>query len=119
MRYLVRDRDAKFPPTFDTVFAAAGVDVIQTPYHAPNANTDAERWIRSARAECLDHLLVVNEAHLRRVLTEYVAFSNHARPHQGLAQRCPVALPPPVRDGPVRRRDRLGGLLHDDYREAA
>ena len=63
--------------------------------------------------------LIASEAHLRRVLTEYVAFYNEARPHQGLEQRCPVALPAPVRAGPVRRRDRLGGLLHDDYREAA
>jgi putative transposase len=53
------------------------------------------------------------------VLTEYVAFYNRARPHQGLEQRCPVALPAPAREGPVRRRDRLGGLLHDYYREAA
>ena len=63
--------------------------------------------------------LIAGEAHLRRVLTEYVNFYNHARPHQGLEQRCPVAPPPPVRDGPVCRRDRLGGLLHDYYREAA
>ena len=84
-----------------------------------NSNAYAERWIRSAREECLDHLLIAGEAHLRHALTEYVAFYNRARPHQGLAQRCPVALPAPVRDGPVRRRDRLGGLLHDYYREAA
>ena len=119
MRLLLRDRDAKFPPSFDTVFAAEGVAVIRTPYRAPNANAHAERWIRSLRAECLDHLLLASEAHLRRVLADYVAFYNEARPHQGLEQRCPVALPAPVRDGPVRRRDRLGGLLRDDYREAA
>jgi len=118
-RFLIHDRDAKFPPAFDTVFASEGVAVVRTPYRAPNANAYAERWVRSVRAECLDHLLIAGEAHLRRVLTEYVAFYNHARPHQGLEQRCPVALPPPVRDGPVRRRERLGGLLHDYYREAA
>ncbi len=117
--FLIHDRDAKFPPTFDAVFATEGVEVVRTPYRAPNANAFAERWVRSARAECLDHLLVAGERHLRRVLTEYVAFYNHARPHQGLEQRCPFALPAPVRAGPVRRRDRLGGLLHDYYREAA
>ena len=69
--------------------------------------------------KCLDHLLIAGEAHLGRGLREYVAHYNRARPHHGLEQRCPVALPPPVRDGPVRRRDRLGGLLHDYYREAA
>ena len=105
--------------TFDTVLAAEGVEVIRTPYRAPNANAYAERWVRSARTECLDHLLIANETHLPRVLTEYVAFYNHDRPHQGLAQQCPVARPTPVRDGPVRRHDRLGGLLHDYYREAA
>ncbi|HET8630116.1 MAG TPA: integrase core domain-containing protein [Thermomicrobiales bacterium] len=118
-RYLIHDRDAKFPAAFDHVFTDEGLDVIRTPYRAPNANAFAERWIRSARAECLDHLLIAGEAHLHRVLTEYVAYYNHARPHQGLDQRCPVPFPTPVRDGPVRRRDRLGGLLHDYYREAA
>jgi len=119
VRFLIRDRDGKFPPAFDTVFATEGVEVIRTPYRAPNANAHAERWIRSARAECLDHLLIANEAHRRRVLAEYVTYYNQARPHQGLEQRCPVALATPARDGPVRRRDRLGGLLHDYYREAA
>ena len=118
-RFLIRDRDAKFPATFDTVFASEGVEIVRTPYRAPNANAYAERWVRSARTECLDHLLIANETHLRRVLTEYVACYNEARPHQGLEQRCPVALPAPVRDGPLCRRDRLGGLLHDYYREAA
>jgi len=118
-RHLIHDRDAKFPAAFDRVFTDEGFHVIRTPYRAPNANAHAERWIRSARAECLDHLLIAGEAHLRRVLSEYVAYYNRARPHQGLEQRCPVALPPPVRDGPVRRRDRLGGLLHDYFREAA
>ena len=118
-RFLIRDRDAKFPAAFDAVCASEGVEVVRTPCRAPNANAFAERWVRSARAECLDQLLVAGEAHLRRVLAEYVAFDNHARPHQGIDQRCPVALPAPARDGPVRRRDRLGGLLHDSYREAA
>lgn len=91
----------------------------RTPDRAPNANADAERWVRSARTECLDQLLVASEQHLRRVLTEYVAYDNRARPHQGPAQRCPVALPAPMCGGPMRRRDRLGGLLHDYYRGAA
>jgi putative transposase len=118
-RFLIHDRDAKFPPTFDAVFAAEGVAILRTPYRAPNANAVAERWVCSARSECLDHLLVAGEMHLRRVLTQYAAFYNHARPHQCLDQRCPIALPTPARDGPVRRRDHLGGLIHDYYREAA
>src|SRR5207248_7379533 len=88
-RVLIHDRDAKFPPAFDTVFASEGVAIVRTPYRAPNANAYAERWVRSARAECLDHLLIAGEAHLRRVLTEDGGFDNQARPHQCLEQRFP------------------------------
>ncbi len=101
------------------MFRSEGVAILRTPYRAPNANAVAERWVRSAREECLDHLLILNEAHLRRVLEAYVGYYNRARPHQGLDQRTPVALDPARRSGPVRRRDALGGLLHDYYREAA
>ena len=118
-RFLIHDRDAKFPPSFDAVFATEGVAIVRTPYQSPKANAHAERWVRSVRAECLDHLLIAGEGHLRRVLAAYVAHYNEARPHQGLDQRCPtpvrVASPP----GPVRRRDVLGGLIHEYYREAA
>jgi putative transposase len=119
IRFLLHDRDAKFPPSFDTVFVAEGVEVIRTPYRAPNANAVAERWIRSLRQECLDHLLLVSQAHLRRVLATYADYYNRARPHQGLDQRTPVAPAMPPGRGPIRRRDRLGGLLRDYYREAA
>ena len=70
LKYLIHDRDTKFSASFDTVFAAEGIDSILTPYQAPNANAFAERWIRSAREECLDQLLIFNEAHLWRVLEE-------------------------------------------------
>ena len=119
VRYLLHDRDSTFAPAFDTVFASEGVEIVRTPYRAPNANAVAERWVRSVRAECLDHLLIVNEAHLRRVLATFVDHYNHARPHQGLGQRTPVAPAAPPGCGPLRRRDRLGGLLRDYYREAA
>ena len=71
------------------------------------------------RRECLDHLLIVSEGHLRRVLSAYVAHYNRARPHQGIGQRTPVAPDETRSHGPVRRRDALGGLIHDYYREAA
>jgi transposase InsO family protein len=104
---------------FDTVFTAEGVTIIRTPYQAPRANAFAERWIRSVREECLDQLLILNERHLHRVLTEYTAYFNHAQPHQGIGQQCPV--PPLTRPahGSIRRRDVLGGIIHDYYRAAA
>ncbi len=118
-RYLIHDRDAKFPPTFDTVFAAEGVEVVRTPYRTPTANAYAERWVGSVRAECLDHLLIVNEAHLRHVLADFIAHDNRARPHQGLRQQTPIPSAWSARCGPVRRRDVLGGLIHEYDREAA
>ncbi len=93
--------------------------IIQTPYRAPKANAFAERWIRSVREECLDRLLIVNERHLRRVLTAYIAYYNQRRPHQGISQRCRVPREHRPVDGPVRCRDVLGGIIHDYYREAA
>src|SRR5215207_8672011 len=66
------DRDAKFPPALDAVFASEVVAIVRTPYRVPNANAYAERWVRSARSECLDHLLIANATHLRRVLLQYV-----------------------------------------------
>ncbi len=93
--------------------------MIHTPYHAPNANAHAERWIRSARDECLDKLLIINKLHLRRVMQEFVAYHNTARPHQGIDQRIPVPDIAPTGVGPVRCRNVLGGIIHDYYREAA
>ncbi len=119
MRFLIHDRDTKFPAAFDTVFTAEEVTIIRTPVRAPNAHAVAERWIRSVREECLDKILILSEGHVDRVLTAYVDYFNHARPHQGIDQRCPVPLASTARDGPIERRDRLGGVLHDYYRRAA
>ena len=118
-RYLLYDRDSKFVPAFDAVFQSEGVRIIRTPYRAPNANAVAERWIRSVRQECLNHLLILGEAHLRRVLAVYVRFYNQARPHQGLDQRTPVPSPPPAHPGRIRCRTLLGGLLRSYDRAVA
>jgi len=118
-RFLIHDRDAKFPSAFGTVFAAEGVEVVRTPYRSPTANAYAERWVRSAREECLDHLLIVNEAHLSQVLAAYVAHYNQARPHQGIGQRVPLPFNQRTRHGPVQRQDVLGGLIHEYDREVA
>ena len=119
IRFLIRDNDKKFTESFDAVFRAEGMHVIPTPYRAPNANAFAERWIRSAREECLDKLLIINRAHLRRVMREYMAFFNTARPHQGLEQQIPIPKTPYETTGPVRCRAVLGGIIHDYYRDAA
>jgi transposase InsO family protein len=119
VRFLIRDRDAKFVPGFDTVFRSAGVEIIRTPFRAPTANAVAERWVRSVREEGLDHLLILGERHLHRVLREYMRFFNHRRPHQALGQRCPVPLPQVAGTGAVQRADVLGGIIHDYERRAA
>lgn len=118
MRFLIHDRDAKFPASFDSVFAAEGIEILRTPYRTPVANSFAERWVRSVREEALDKLLIVNQAHLQRVLTEYTSYFNRARPHQGIEQRCPIPIERGYRAGAVKRRDVLGGIIHDYDRAA-
>jgi putative transposase len=115
-RFVIRDRDAKFTAAFDAVLAAAGVRVIKTPVRAPRANAIAERWIASARRECLDRMLITGERHLRLVLDEYVDHYNVHRPHRALHQHAPAGRPHPPGPGAdvrVLRRDRLGGLIHE------
>lgn len=119
IHFLIRDNDKKFAQAFDTVFRSEGIDIIRTPYHAPNANAYTERWVRSAREECLDKLLIINQAYLQRVMREYMAFFNTARPHQGLAQQIPVPGITHDNTGPVRCRAMLGGIIHDYCRDAA
>ena len=119
IKFLIHDRDSKFARAFDTVFRSEGLEIVRTPYRAPTANAIAERWVGSVRRECLDHLLIVGEGHLRRVLSAYVAYYNQARPHQGLGQRTPLASTEPAGQGPIKRWELLGGLLREYYREAA
>ena len=117
MAYLIHDNDTKFSSSFDTVFYSEGIKTVHTPFRAPRANAFAERWVRSIREECLDHILILNESHLCRVLKEYLEYYNHARPHQGIDQGFPVSGPIRTPRGPVRRRDVLGGVIHDYYRQ--
>jgi putative transposase len=116
LKFLIRDRDTKFTAAFDAVLTAAGVRIIKTPVRAPRANAIAERWISSARRECLDRMLITGERHLRLVLSEYVEHYNVHRPHRTLCQSPPAGRErPPILDPDVRvlRRDRLGGLIRD------
>jgi hypothetical protein len=113
---------------FDTSFLSEGFHVIHTPYRAPNANAFAERWIRSVREECLDHILIkaspaspgINAVHLRRVLLEYTnGYYNIARPHQGISQQIPLPRGQPSTKGPIYKRKILGGIINDYYRVPA
>ncbi|HSH78522.1 MAG TPA: integrase core domain-containing protein [Herpetosiphonaceae bacterium] len=90
-RYLIRDNDAKYGPHFEAVATGTRIDVLRTPIRAPRANAICERLLGSVRRECLDHILIVGEAHLRRVLSEYVGYFNRSRPHQGINQCIPEA----------------------------
>jgi transposase InsO family protein len=98
------------------VLAAAGIRIIKTPVRAPGANAIAERWIASARRECLDRMLITGERHLRLVLDKYTGHCNFHRPHRALQQGPPAGHPhQPTLGANVRvlRRDRLGGLIHE------
>lgn len=120
--YLISDRDSKYGSAFARVAAASGITELRTAYRAPRQNAACERFLGSVRRECLDHLLVLGEAHLRRVLREYVAYFNQDRPHQGIRQHIPgdAAASPAEAGGAgnVRAFPVLGGL-HHAYQRAA
>ncbi|MEV8057118.1 integrase core domain-containing protein [Streptomyces antimycoticus] len=114
-QFLIRDRDSKFTATFDSVFAGNGTAVIPTPPQSPLSNAFAERWIRTARAQCTDRILITGERHLRTVLTTYAERYNAGRPHRSLDLRAPDDDPNiiPLHARTVRRRQVLGGLLNE------
>jgi hypothetical protein len=117
LRFLIHDNDSKFSKSFDIVFQSEGFHVIHTPYNAPNANALAERWVRTIRGECLDHLLILSAYHLKRVLSEYIDdYYNIARPHQGIGQRIPIPNKFQKNTGPIQRRKILGGIINNYYR---
>ena len=101
---------------FDAAFTAIGVRIIKAPVRAPRANAIAERWVSSARRECLNRILVTGERHLRLVLGEYIDHYNSHRPHRALHQDPPAGHADPpgqVTHMRVLRKDRLGGLIHE------
>jgi putative transposase len=119
-RYLICDNDKKYGDSFEQV--TAGIEVLKTPYKAPKANATCERFLGSLRRECLDYILILSERHLHRVVKEYMAYFNNARPHQGIEQRIPCRPErpeaPPV-SGTLASRPVLNGLHHDYYWQAA
>jgi putative transposase len=122
VHFLIRDRDRQFARSFDEVFRTEGMRVIRTPVRAPRAKAHAERWVGSLRRECLDRILVLGRRQLEQVVRTYISHHNEHRPHRSLEQRPPLATSPPAGQPPpsaIRRRDRLGGLLHEYHAIAA
>ena len=121
-KYLIRDNDSKFGSCFARVAITSGIKILKTPYHAPRANAICERFLGSVRRECLDHMLILNEKQLHRVLRAYVAYFNRARPHQGIRQQVPerevTCVPSAQVDDRIISIPVLGGL-HHEYRRVA
>jgi putative transposase len=121
VKFLIRDRAGQFTGSFDAVFSAEGIRIVASPPQAPKANAICERMIGTLRRELLDRLLIVNEHHLRRVLTEYLLHYNTARPHRALEQLTPAQAgtcpPEPVNlvEHRIHRKQILGGLTHEYY----
>ena len=119
-RFLIHDRDAKFPRAFDALLATQNITAIRAPVRAPNANAHMERWVGSVRRECLDRLLILGRHHLTHILRVYVKHYNRGRPHRALDLKppdprahAPFETNSPPRALQVDRRDLLGGLIHE------
>jgi putative transposase len=119
-RFLIRDRDSKFATAFDDVFAGNGTRVIRTPVRSPQANSFAERFVGTLRRECLDHVLILGEQHLRSILAQYARHYNGHRPHQGLQQEPPQRQPGHAVDitARIERSQVLSGLISEYHRAA-
>jgi putative transposase len=119
LRFLIHDRDRKFTAAFDEVFRSEGFEIVRTPVRAPKANAIAERFVGTVRRECLNWILIFGRRQLEGVLRVYVDHYNSHRPHRALGLAAPVSARPALRlvSPPercaVRRRDRLGGLIHE------
>ena len=117
-RFLIRDNDGKYGQRFSAVAKASGIQEIRTPVRGPDANAICERFVGTLRRECLDHVLILKEKHLRTISSEFVAYYNACRPHQSLNQDIPEPQPEQLTSGKVMAFPVLGGL-HHDYRRVA
>ncbi len=111
-RVLICDRDTKWSRAVRQLLTDAGVQVVQTPYRAPNANAHAERFVRSIKEECLNRIVPLGERHFRQTVAHFVAHYHRERPHQGLGNAILERRQPCRVRGRIRRRPRLGGLLN-------
>jgi len=118
-KFLLRDRDSKFTTAFDSIFSGNGTRVIKTPVRSPRANSFAERYVGTLRRECLDHILILGERHLRKVLAEFARHYNGHRPHQSLQQQPPRPTGRAVDiTARIERKQVLSSLINE-YRRAA
>ena len=117
-RVLICDRDQKWSTAVRHLLETSGVRVIQTPFRAPNCNAHAERFVRSIKEECLNRVIPLGEGHFRRTLAEFVAHYHRERNHQGLGNELIDGDPDALTPAPVRRRQRIGGLLSFYHRAA-
>ncbi len=118
-RYLIIDRDTKYSEQFRRLIRDNGTKVIRLPPRSPNLNAYAERFVRSIKDECLDRMIFVGQASLRRAVSEFMDHYHTERNHQGLKNRLIVAGTMQATDGEVHRHARLGGTLNFYYRKAA
>jgi putative transposase len=122
VRFLIRDRNSKFTSSFDTIFHTEDATILKTPVRAPKANAFAERWVRTVREDCLDHTLITSRRHLEHTMRDYTRHYNQQRPHRALALATPAGETPAARGRPpvdIRRRDILGGVIHEYHATAA
>jgi len=119
-RFFIRDRDAKFTCAFDGVFSDEGPHMVKIPPRTPPANCYAERWIRTARTECTDRMLIYGKRHLRSVLREFTSHYNGHRPYQSRQQRPPGHCTPTVVEpgAPVQLRKVLGDVINENHKAA-
>jgi putative transposase len=121
---MVRDRAGQFTEAFGAVLSGAGIEVVKIPPRSPRANAYAERWVRTARAEVTDQMLITGPRHLRAVLDEYAGHYNQHRPHQARNMRPPdcgditMAAITDLTTAKIRRRRVLGGLINE-YEQAS
>jgi len=124
IRFLIRDRDAKYPTLIGEILSEVGITTVLTGVRMPRMNAITERWVKTLRAELLDRVLIWNETHLRHALREYERHYNLHRAHRSLAAAAPLRARPQPRESDrterlaIRRQDRLGGVVHE-YRHAA